>query len=121
MDRTTVFLGLLSAASALYIPPTNRPNYNFTIAGRMVNLGQDQRLECYDQQNGAGNRVTVGTNPVPDLGQSPYYFDNRIQSCNYNGIYILYDERNYNQYNLNVSKNNSAYETALVKVGIIRC
>ena len=42
--------------------------------------------------------------PVPDLGASPYYFDNRIQSCLYNGIYILYDGRNYNMNNLNVSK-----------------
>ena len=102
MKGAAVFLGLLSAASALYIVPSNRPLYNFTIAGRKVSLGQDQHLDCYDQTNCFGTRVSIGTNPVPDLGQSPYYFDNRIQSCMFNGIYMLYDNRNYNQNNLNV-------------------
>ena len=105
MKGVAIFLGLLSAASALYIIPSNRPLYNATVVGRsgVSSLDQDQHLDCYDQENGYGSRVSIGTTPVPDLNQSPYYFDNRIRSCNYNGIYILYDEYNYNQNNLNVN------------------
>ena len=104
MKGVAIFLGLLSATSGLYVIPSNRPLYNETLVARLggPDLAQDQRLECYDQENGYGNRITIGTTPVPDLGQSPYYFDNRIRSCNYNGIYLLYDEYNYNQNNLNV-------------------
>ena len=104
MRGIALFLGLLSAASALYVQPSNRPPYNVTIAGRKISSGSDQRLDCYDRTNCQGTRISIGTSPVPDLSYSPYYFDNRIESCNYNGIYILYDGRNYNQNNLNVSK-----------------
>jgi len=101
MRGVALFLGLLSAASALYVQPSNRPPYNVTIAGRKISSGSDQRLDCYDRTNCQGTRISIGTSPVPDLSYSPYYFDNRIESCNYNGIYILYDGRNYNQNNLN--------------------
>ena len=103
MQGLAIFLGLLSASSALYISPVNRPLYDLLIASKKLTSGADQRLDCYDQTNCYGTRITIGTSPVPDLNSSPYYFDNRIQSCNYNGIYLLYDGRNYNQDNLNVS------------------
>ena len=105
MKGITLFLSCLSAASALYIVPSNRPPYNITITERNANLAQDQYLDCYDQPNCYGTRVSIQTNPVPDLAQPPYYFDNRIESCNYNGIYNLHDGYNYNQNNLNVSYN----------------
>ena len=103
MQGLAIFLGLLSASSALYISPVNRPLYDLLTARNKLTSGADQRLDCYDQTNCYGSRITIGTSPVPDLNSSPYYFDNRIQSCNYNGIYLLYDGRNYNQDNLNVS------------------
>ena len=103
MQGLAIFLGLLSASSALYISPVNRPLYDLLTASKKLTSGADQRLDCYDQTNCYGSRITIGTSPVPDLNSSPYYFDNRIQSCNYNGIYLLYDGRNYNQDNLNVS------------------
>ena len=37
---------------------------------------------------------------VPNLGQ--YNFNNRASSCCFNGIWILYDEYNYNINNLQV-------------------
>jgi len=101
MQGLAIFLGLLSASSALYISPVNRPLYDLLTASKKLTSGADQRLDCYDQTNCYGTRITIGTSPVPDLNSSPYYFDNRIQSCNYNGIYLLYDGRNYNQDNLN--------------------
>ena len=103
MQGLAIFLGLLSTSSALYVSPVNRPLYDLLTGGKKLASGADQRLDCYDQTNCYGNRITIGTSPVPDLSYSPYYFDNRIQSCNYNGIYLLYDGRNYNQDNLNVS------------------
>ena len=63
----------------------------------------NQRLYCYDGPNCEGIRITIGTVSVPDLSYYPYYFDNRIQSCLYNGIYILYDGPNFNENNLGVS------------------
>jgi len=100
MKGAIVFLGVLSASLALHIPSNDRPAYDTTDDGKLTS-GSDQYIYCYDQPNCYGTRITIGTSPVPDLGQSPYYFDNRIESCNYNGIYILYDGRNYNQDNLN--------------------
>ena len=102
MKGVAVFLGLLSSALALHIPSNNRPAYDAAEDGKVIS-GMDQRLDCYDSTNCQGIRVTIGTTPVPDLAYSPYYFDNRIQSCLYNGIYILYDGPNFNKYNLGVS------------------
>jgi hypothetical protein len=73
----------------------------------------NQRLYCYDGLNCEGIRITIGTFPVPDLGDHPYYFDNRIQSCLYNGIYILYDGLNFNKNSLGVS---TKHESNLHKV-----
>ena len=103
MQGLAIFLGLLSSSAALYISPVNRPLYDLLTASKKLTSGADQRLDCYDQTNCYGTRITIGTSPVPDLNSSPYYFDNRIQSCKYNGIYLLYDGRNYNQVNLDVS------------------
>ena len=64
----------------------------------------NQQLDCYDQPNCYGTHITIGSSPVPDLANAPYYFDNRIVSCMYNGIYNLYDGWYYNQDNLNVSR-----------------
>jgi len=71
----------------------NNHNKNFTLAA-------DQKLECYDEPDCVGIKITIGRDPVSDLSQDPYFFDNRIQSCRYNGIYNLYDGINYNQDNL---------------------
>lgn len=105
MKGVAVLLGLLSTSLALHLPSNIRPDYDVTDDGKVMS-GSDQYIYCYDRPNCQGSRVQVGTSPVPDLNASPYYFDNRIESCNYNGIYILYDGRNYNQDNLNVSKVN---------------
>ena len=103
MQGTAVFWSIISVTSALHIMTNNMPLSDSNIDGSNVSLPSDQHLDCYDQANGFGNRVSIGTTPVPNLSQSPYYFDNRIQSCNFNGIYILYDGYTYNQGNLNVS------------------
>ena len=102
MKTSIVFLGLLATAFSLRVPQLKRSRYhNETID---QHSGMDQYIYCYDGPNCGGIRIQINIDPVPDLGQSPYYFDNRIQSCLYNGIYILYDGRNYNVDNLNVSK-----------------
>ena len=118
MKGAIVLLCFLSAAAALHVMPSNRPLYKespSSVAKSALGLGlnSDQRMDCYDSANGYGSSVHIGTSPVPDLNQSPYYFDNRIESCNFNGIYILYDGYNYNQGNLNVSSNSVSSKTVL--------
>ena len=112
MKGVAVLVGLISSALALHIPSNNRPAYEAADDGQLIS-GMDQRLDCYDSTNCNGIRITIGTTPVPDLAYSPYYFDNRIQSCLYNGIYMLYDGRNYNQDNLNVG-------TVIFKINLIQ-
>ena len=62
-------------------------------------------LYCYDRPNCQGIRVRFENNyrAVPDLAQYPFDFDNRIQSCVFNGMFILYDGIYYNENNLGVS------------------
>ena len=67
--------------------------------------GMQVSLYCYDKPNCQGIRVQFENDNliVPDLAQHPYYFDNRIQSCVFNGMFILYDGIYYNENNLGVS------------------
>ena len=88
MERVVVFLSFLLTALCV---------------ASQAEAHSNQRLYCYDGWNCEGIRITIERSPVPDLGNPPYYFDNRIQSCLYNGIYILYDGPNFNEYNLGVS------------------
>ena len=53
----------------------------------------NQRLVCYDK---SGAQVTFGVQSVPDLSASPYNFDNKIVKCTFNGIYVLYENINFN-------------------------
>ena len=101
MNGIIIFMGLVSASLALYVKPekTNLHNYH---GKRLAPAGQ--RLDCYDRDDCTGARITVRGNSVPNLAAYPYHFDNRIQSCRFNGIYILYDWRYYNQNDIKVSK-----------------
>merc|ERR1712080_84630 len=51
-----------------------------------------QRLTCYDYANRGGNSV-VATDYIPNLQN--YNMDNRISSCCFSGIWILYADQNY--------------------------
>ena len=101
MKGIIIFVGLVSSSLALYVQPekTNLHNYR---GKRLAPAGQ--RLDCYDRDDCTGARITVRGNSVPNLAAYPYHFDNRIQSCKFNGIYILYDWRYYNHNDLKVSK-----------------
>jgi len=109
MKASIIFLGLFSTAFSLSIPQLKRPNFHNETAELQRKSGMDQYLYCYDGPNCAGIIIQINTDPVYDLGASPYYFDNRIVSCLYNGIYILYDGRNFNQDNLNGAVYAEAY------------
>ena len=100
MMRITLFLAaLLPAALALNIPFQDQAANGLKDDSEST---YNQQLDCYDQPNCYGTRITIGSSPVPDLANAPYYFDNRIVSCMYNGIYNLYDGWYFNQDNLNV-------------------
>ena len=76
----------------------------FIVTSSMIH-GTRVSLYCYDKPYCQGYRVRFenGNLYVPDLSLYPYYFDNRIQSCEFNGMFILYDGIYYNENNLGVS------------------
>ena len=100
MKGIIIFVSVVSASLALYVRQENANLHNYP-GKRLAPAGQ--RLDCYDRDDCTGARITVRGNSVPDLWEYSYYFDNRIQSCRFNGIYILYDGSYYNQNDLKVS------------------
>ena len=101
MKGIIIFVGLVSASLALYVKPEKTHLHNYH-GKRLAPAGQ--RLDCYDRDDCTGARITVRGNSVPNLAAYPYHFDNRIRSCRFNGIYILYDWRYYNQNDIKVTK-----------------
>jgi len=59
--------------------------------------GNTQFLDCYDQ---SGYRFHA-TDYAPSL--RAYNWDNRITSCCFTGIWMLYDEEDYNEYSTNAA------------------
>lgn len=103
MKLQLTLLALVSAASCSPRPLlSTRPLFNATgVNLRASTRDVNQHLSCYDNRGCQGIQVEFDRYPVPNLGLSPYYFDNRIVSCIYNGIYLLHDDYNYNDNNLN--------------------
>jgi len=56
-----------------------------------------QRLTCYDYANQGGNSV-VASDYIPNLQN--YNMDNRISSCCFSGIWLIYADPNYNGNNI---------------------
>merc|ERR1712142_1216929 len=75
-----------------------RPFHGTTnVFGFSADVGSGpQHLRCFDQANQVGRTVDFSNIAVADLSRSPYYFDNMIVSCTFNGIYFLYDNYNFN-------------------------
>merc|ERR1712055_1033400 len=61
------------------------------------NLAVNQFADCYDYTNQGGDRVHA-TDYVPALRQ--YNMDNKIESCCFTGIFILYEDENYDTINM---------------------
>merc|ERR1712055_815431 len=61
------------------------------------NLAVNQFADCYDYTNQGGDRVHA-TDYVPALRQ--YNMDNKIESCCFTGIFILYEDENYDNNNM---------------------
>ena len=65
-----------------------------------------QTLHCYDELGCPphyGSNITIGMNNAPDLSKYPYYVKNRIKSCMFKGIYLLYEYTYYNKDHVKVS------------------
>ena len=70
-------------------------------AGRNADLsGNSQFLDCYDYSGGSGNSVRA-IDYIPAL--RTYNMDNKIGSCCFTGIWILYAEEDYNGYSTGAS------------------
>lgn len=59
-----------------------------------------QTLNCYDYPNYGGDSLQA-IDYIPDLAQ--YGFDNLISGCEFNGVWMLYDNYDYNAANFQVS------------------
>ena len=94
LGLTLVFLSPLEA-----LPAFNASS----IAENEIEVGEygtKQTVKCYDQFNGYGNSLTLKY-PVSDLWT--YNWDNKISSCCFTGFWLMYEYRDYNQFNSNVS------------------
>ena len=122
MQILAIFLSVLSVSSARQesrkIVPLNNHVADFKRSGQAFGEPLDftgQTLHCYDELGCPphyGSNITIGMNNAPDLSKYPYYVKNRIKSCMFNGIYLLYEYTYYNKEHVTVS----------VKVGrIILC
>lgn len=81
-------LGLASAAS---ISLGSRA----AAAGNFSSKAASQVLTCYDYNGGGGDSVRA-IDYIPQL--RTYNMDNRISSCCFTGMWLLYAEENYNGY-----------------------
>ena len=105
-----ISLIVIAASLALYVA-TKELIINNDHTARKVLKEEGQTLNCYEKPdcdwlNGDFIYIGVGRN-VPDLKLGPFsspgvHLDDRIASCKYDGIYLLYDGRDYNKDNLKV-------------------
>lgn len=70
--------------------------YDSTIEG-----GTSQSLRCFSGRNLSGQQIQIKEQNIEDLGTMK--FDNKAFSCCFNGVWVLYDEKSYNQNHYNVS------------------
>merc|ERR1719228_2296560 len=78
--------------SAKLSPPVSRPEAVRSLATEK--RASKQFADCYDYAGQRGDRVHV-TDYITSLRN--YNFDNRIESCCFTGIWMLYDKDNYNK------------------------
>ena len=92
--------------SSLKIVPKTRETYASWAEKNGVALpkteAQYQYVTCYDYFGQSGNSYRV-QDYVTDLYSSGW--DNRFSSCCFYGVWTLYDDRDYNERNTNVSRN----------------
>merc|ERR1711890_113734 len=76
-------------------PSSDRLSVSRLLSGSTNNKTRSsmvQTMDCYDYNNQGGDRLHL-TDYTPSLRK--YNFDNRIESCCFTGIWILYDRDNY--------------------------
>jgi hypothetical protein len=69
-----------------------RPPYN---EAAEKSAGIVQTLDCYDYVNFGGDRVSA-IDYIPAL--AGYNFDNRVSSCCFTGVWLLYANEDYNEF-----------------------
>ena len=96
------FVPAFLAAIAATANAAGRPPM-FPVDGKSAAPGDraDQSLTCYEYWDQQGQYRTF-TDYVDNLRD--YGWDNRISSCCFTGIWILYDRANYNDNSETVSK-----------------
>merc|ERR1719397_1433759 len=94
MKSALVCFALVGLSAASSLSKNSRP---LAHPGARMTPRASQALNCFDGANSGGNRVSA-TDYIDDLRN--YNMDNRISSCCFQGIWILYQDSNYNGNNL---------------------
>ena len=64
--------------------------------GNKINAEDElQRVTCYDGKSQTGESLDLVTGAIADLGWG-YNFDDKISSCCFQGIWLLYEDAAYN-------------------------
>ena len=109
MIGATGLIYFLMVSLTLHIITAIRPHHSNNSSPLMklaANLDLPRNrpwIDCYARRDGHGRKISIGIEEISDLEDSPWYFDNQIESCVMHGIYIIYDGYNFNQNNLKVS------------------
>ena len=72
---------------------------NFVNSTRFFQSSNQQTATCYEQLNGYGPFIKI-TQPIKNLNL--YGWDNKISSCCFTGFWLLYEDKNFNNYHSNV-------------------
>lgn len=99
MNKFLACLTVLALALGSSSAGSSRPSYNTAgaVSARSAAKATSQVLDCYDYTSQGGDRVRA-IDYIPAL--SNYNFDNRISSCCFTGIWLLYAENDYNDRDL---------------------
>jgi len=85
---------LLFVAVSAAVDIAVRPPYNAAASVNAKSAGIAQSLDCYDYVNFGGDRVSA-IDYIPAL--AGYNFDNRVSSCCFTGVWLLYANEDYNE------------------------
>ena len=96
----TTWVALYNAAKLKTPSQMSRPEAHSTKTKAEGTRARAQNVDCYDYTNSEGGRLHA-TDYMSRLRD--YNFDNKIESCCFTGIWILYDNENYNSGNINAA------------------
>lgn len=101
MGRAAAVSTVLLLVAIPLAASARKENYPFLLDSQLSDPEKQQQqqqsaqtLDCYDLQGQGGDSIQA-IDYIPDL--AAYGFDNMISSCCFQGIWMLYDNTNFNE------------------------